>query len=398
MITFDGDNLEIIITSLGTYDAEQELYSDWKEWFKTGDNSKYPIAFDTTGGDDIDDTTTISGFFFLRNDLGWRIKMPEADGQVIINGDLFPRDNTLSMFTPSTGSFNVFLRQVVSSKSLVNTAAGTITQSDLDNIADAVWDEDIVAAHTTADTAGYIMNRSRYIERQVFVDTDAVSNGNGSAGSPYDNIGDAIDFAEANSIKKIVVYAEITLDRNLKNFSIVGVGAPVINTNGQDLKGTEFSHCTMRGTYLNHIVVQESVLDDGFWLNGFFENSALNGDLTCVDGGTVLLTQCVSNIAGLSRPTISLNGIGSSKLSVRKYSGGLTLKDCNNAADEVTLGVTETKLTLENTCTAGIISVRGDAYFTDNSNGSTVDITALIHVPDIEFTKKKAALAAALSA
>ena len=123
-ITFDGDNLEIIVTTIGTYDATEDIYSDWKVWLKTSDNAKYPLAFDTTGGDPLDATTEISGYFFLRNDLGWRIKMPEADGRVIINGDLFPRVDTIAMFTPSTGSFNVFLTQVVSSKSLVSTSSG----------------------------------------------------------------------------------------------------------------------------------------------------------------------------------------------------------------------------------------------------------------------------------
>jgi hypothetical protein len=123
-ITFDGDNLEIIVTTTGTYDAKEDIYSDWKVWFKTSDNAKYPLAFDTTGGDPLDATTDLSAFYFLRNDLGWRIKMPEANGRVIINGDLFPRDDTIDLFTPSTGSFNVFLTQVVSSKSLVSDGAG----------------------------------------------------------------------------------------------------------------------------------------------------------------------------------------------------------------------------------------------------------------------------------
>lgn len=152
-VTFDGDNLRIIITTLGTYNAEQELYSDWKEWFKTGDNAKYPIAFDTTGGDPIDATTELSGFFFLRNDLGWRIKMPEATGRVIIEGDLFPRDSTIDLFEASTGSFNVFLTQVVSSKSLVSASQASLTPGDLTDIADAVWDEPM-AGHTTAGTFG----------------------------------------------------------------------------------------------------------------------------------------------------------------------------------------------------------------------------------------------------
>lgn len=213
---------------------------------------------------------------------------------------------------------------------------------------------------------------------KVYVDTSALVNGDGTAGSPFDNIGDAIDFAEANSIKQIVAYAEITLDRNLKNFTVLGIGVPVINTAGFDLKGSKFFQCTMRGTYLDRIIVQESVLDNNFELNGFFEKCALNGDVICIDGGSVLLANCFSLMTGVAQPSLSLNGIGSSTASVSGYKGSLTVKDVNNANDEVNLGMAEGELILENTCTAGIIKPSGTVYFVDNSNGSTVDTDALV--------------------
>ena len=222
---------------------------------------------------------------------------------------------------------------------------------------------------------------------KVYVDTEALVNGDGSAGSPFDNIGDTIDYAEVNGIKQIVVYSEVTLDRNLKNFVVTGIGAPVIECNGQDLTKTEFRHCTMRGTYLGHVVVQESVLDNNFELNGFFERCALNGDLTCIDGGAVLLANGFSLMTGLAQPTLSLNGLGSSTISVTGYKGTLLVKDVNNAADEVTLGVTEGKLTLDTTCVAGVIAPSGMAYFIDNSNGSTVDTSGLISLTIEEIAK-----------
>lgn len=212
---------------------------------------------------------------------------------------------------------------------------------------------------------------------RVYVDTDALSNGDGTAGDPFDNIGDTVDYAEANGIKIIVTYAEITLDRNLKNFVVMGTGHPVINCAGYDLKNTEFIHCTLRGTYLDSIIATSSTLDDGFSLNGDFENCGLGGDLTCIDGGDVVLANCWSVMPGLARPTISLNGAGSSSLSIRSLSAGLTILDVNNVLDVVTVEMSQGKLTLDSTCTAGVISVRGISQFTDNSNGSTVDISGL---------------------
>ena len=248
---------------------------------------------------------------------------------------------------------------------------------DYDVLADAVWDEDIVSAHTTVDTAGHVLADSRLIRRVIHVDTDATSNGDGTAGSPFDNIGDAIDAAEAHSIKEIAVYAEVTVDRNLKNFTITGIGSPIINCNGQDLKNSEFTHCTLRGTYIDRITATECLLDDGFQLDGIFDTVALNGDLTCANNATVLLSNAVSNIAGLNRPTISMNSGTATQLSIRNYSGGLTILDSDHVNDACTVEMNQGKLTIDSTCTAGIISVRGISQFVDNSAGATVDTTGL---------------------
>jgi hypothetical protein len=73
------------------------------------------IAFDTTGGDDLGDAEFISGFFFLRNDLGWRMQGPGEAIEITLNGDLFPRDSLTAFFNFS----NDFITRKLSAKSLV---------------------------------------------------------------------------------------------------------------------------------------------------------------------------------------------------------------------------------------------------------------------------------------
>ena len=223
----------------------------------------------------------------------------------------------------------------------------------------------------------------KHIEQYVFVDTELLVNGDGSARSPYNNVTDAKDYAEANEIFQIITYSELTLDRTIKNFNIIGIGQPVIDMNGQSVDKCRFSYCTLRGQYTGSIVAQNSVLDDTFYLNGFFENCGVNGTLTCIDGGNVLLKNCASIIAGLGRPTISMNGTGSSNLAIRDWQGGLTITDCNNALDAVTVEVMGGSLTFDATCTAGTMVARGLGKFVDNSNGATViDETAYTVIPD----------------
>tara|TARA_R110000851_G_scaffold269143_1_gene421791 strand:- start:62 stop:637 length:576 start_codon:yes stop_codon:yes gene_type:complete len=116
--TFNGDTLTIQLPSVGSYDVESELYSAWKEWVLLSDNAKYPVAFETTGGDDIGGGQQIAPYFFCRNDLGWRIKAPQENGEVIIRGNLFPRNPLSTMFVES-GGFDAFIRQEVSTRAVV---------------------------------------------------------------------------------------------------------------------------------------------------------------------------------------------------------------------------------------------------------------------------------------
>jgi hypothetical protein len=123
--TFDGVNQYIQLPSLGTFDAQANLYSAWKEWFSQSDNAKYPPAFDTTGGDAVGGGQEIAPYFFCRNDLGWRIRMPESDGEIFIIGNLFPRDPVTPLFLQASG-YDAFLRLEVSTRAVVVTDASQV--------------------------------------------------------------------------------------------------------------------------------------------------------------------------------------------------------------------------------------------------------------------------------
>lgn len=122
MPTFDGENLLITLdAATPEVDAKVDLYSDWKEWFKISGNAKYPIAFDTTGGDPTTATGKVAAYFFLRNDNGWRIQPAEEDADITIIGNLYPRDSTLSMFMETTGGFTVLITIERDASSVVET-------------------------------------------------------------------------------------------------------------------------------------------------------------------------------------------------------------------------------------------------------------------------------------
>jgi hypothetical protein len=128
--TFDGANLYIILPSIGSFDAQTEIYSAWKEWVSLSDNAKYPLAFDTTGGDDVGGGQKIAPYFFCRNDLGWRIKMPSQDGEITVTGNLFARNPLLNLFEQTAG-FDAFLKLEVSTRAvLVETGVSGLTSGE----------------------------------------------------------------------------------------------------------------------------------------------------------------------------------------------------------------------------------------------------------------------------
>lgn len=126
---FDGPNKLIKLPSVGSFDVQVNLYSAWKEWVALGDNAKFVPAFDTTGGDSIGTGQAIAPYFFCRNDLGWRIKMPDASGEIILSGNLFPRDPATTLFTASAG-YDAFLRLEVSSRAVAITQSEQIQKLD----------------------------------------------------------------------------------------------------------------------------------------------------------------------------------------------------------------------------------------------------------------------------
>tara|TARA_B100001939_G_scaffold44630_1_gene34430 strand:- start:4978 stop:5418 length:441 start_codon:yes stop_codon:yes gene_type:complete len=130
---FDGINKFITLPNIGEFDAQVNLYSAWKEWVQLSDNAKFPPAFDTTGGDPVSSSEAVAPYFFCRNDLGWRIKMPSANGEIVLTGNLFPRDSNQALFLSTVG-FDAFLRLEVSTRAVVITADGQDYTAQLDKI------------------------------------------------------------------------------------------------------------------------------------------------------------------------------------------------------------------------------------------------------------------------
>lgn len=70
--TFDGDTRTITVNpAYNQITVKDDIYSAWKEWVALRDNSKFPRALRTVGGDPVGQGLAAGDLYFLIN--GWRV-------------------------------------------------------------------------------------------------------------------------------------------------------------------------------------------------------------------------------------------------------------------------------------------------------------------------------------
>ena len=213
------------------------------------------------------------------------------------------------------------------------------------------------------------------ITRSVFIDTENLVNGDGYQQTPFNNFTDAVDYAETNGLKHLVILADATIDRLLKNFVITGIGTPTIDTNGQNLDKSEILRCGLIGSYTGRIVAQECNIVGLFTLNGFFEKCAFSANLIVPDGGLALVKDCNSFVTGITPPSIDVGGVaGTAELVVTGFDGGMQINNVNQVTDNVKFLSHAGRIIVDVSCTqASNINLGGISRFIDNSSGQDVN-------------------------
>lgn len=138
-VTFDGTNKLIIVNNeITELDVQVDLYSDWKEWMKEGDNSKFISTMRTVGGDPTTGIKSVSPYFFLTN--GWKIRPYEGNHTLNITGNLFvdePETYGNNIIVNTLGYYNVLVNMTTTSDA-ITISSGGITEQDKEDIVEAV--------------------------------------------------------------------------------------------------------------------------------------------------------------------------------------------------------------------------------------------------------------------
>lgn len=359
-VSFNGINREIIILpSIEDIDVQIDLYSDWKEWVLLSDNSKYPAAFRTFGGDPTIPGQFAPRYFFLINN--WELLASSVSVDVATN-----------LYSDADGSGIV-----------IDNAAVLVRNSDA-----AVVDTGL---EQSLDYNGIVYINTR-------LSNTGVEYPYGTIAQPVTNLTDAVIIADQYGINTFNIRGDINFDIDMVNCSFEsGEYSPTVNFETIDVSNSEFNNFTLTGTIsmpdLQNISVDKCIIDNLHGFNGIAHNCALRGDIFVSPEHSiryVLLIDCVSSISGFGYPTIHFLDAATisniDNINVRNYSGGIGLSGSNFGTGSVaSIELDPGIIHLEPNIINGKITVRGVGSLDNNlidSNNVELDTTGFFY--DIE--------------
>lgn len=240
-------------------------------------------------------------------------------------------------------------------------AAGDITvlESPVDGL--------VAKGSMTAEESSKLDDIHGQVRRAVFIDTEQVINGNGYQQTPYNNWTDGVDYAEAieNNLKDLFVSADATVDRQLKNFTIEGIGLPTLDLNSQIMDKSIFRLCGLTGGYSGSINAIECALINLSGLNGVLFTVNAFGTLKVAPGGNVTIWDVKQAFAGLGWG-LDMNTGTTSKAAIHESVGDVTVINMDDADDLLEYNGTG-DITFSASCVAGTARVTGKVRITDNS-------------------------------
>jgi hypothetical protein len=351
MTDFNGEELIItldpVVNGVLTVDVAV-LYKEWKTWMLDG-NMRFPEAFRTTGGDELTSIINAGAYFFVRNDLGWRIRPFENDGDYFFIGNAAAQDTSIRITTSTIGSFRTAILGLQ-----------PVTQ-------------------------GVTQSMAAQLEFNVFAGSVAVDVVNGVAGTgssgldpigtrsaPSNNMADALSIAVSHGLHLFTLINDITITSGDFSagfeFTADNINTLITAEAGANLSNCVFSNVTATGELdgvnrLNRAQVQAVTS-----MSGQLSLSDLFSTIDII--GTTHLLQCFSGAAALGYP--SLQSVGSNEVIVRDFRGSLGIGGMTGGAHSI--GVYGGRIVIEANCTGGTVYARGDPYEITDMSGGAVTI------------------------
>lgn len=207
-----------------------------------------------------------------------------------------------------------------------------------------------------------LLEDTAYHKKEIYINTELGVNGVGTESSPFNNVSDAVDFAELKGWKRLILLSDSTIERTLKNFTIEGIGLPTIDFNGQDVDKSEFIKVKLTGQQVGSITAREVILLPGLTgVNGVYKESGIAGDIVMANNSVSTFASISILFLGTPSPYCIDLGVGNTNviLNVRKISGAIEVKNCDAPAKFATFEFSGGKFIAGATNSNGIVGVAG---------------------------------------
>ena len=269
---------------------QDDIWSRFQDWHKANEWST--IALGRSGGASRGLVDGVEGF--ATNDYevltlsGWAFVPADYPHTLEIFGNMLSDQQGVSVFDAvRLTSIGVLAYvRMADSFQVVKISTGSVLTPEQDALLTSIYNEVI------------------YIERWIHIDTEQAIDGNGTQKSPFNNLDSALTYMEANNLLRIHTVSDLTLDRTSKNFVVIGIGNPTIDFNGQNLNGSQFQNCTLRGTMTGAITVDNCDLLNNVQIFGRVRRSAFLG--TVEQMGSTNYNGCYSGVTGLGYPKLKI--------------------------------------------------------------------------------------------
>jgi hypothetical protein len=347
-ITIDGENkiIDIGYDAATTVVDASAIYSRWKDWVQL-EGAWADEAFSlSVGGNDLGGGVNLDAYYFLRNDLGWRIRAADQDHKLIINGQLFGFASATAIALARPGRTIVYEYTLSSRSQVVNPAADPTTAA-----------------------SGY--------QGQVYLDpTSAFSDSDyptGTSVQPVNNVSSAIAIASKYGLKTLYVLGSLTLIEDVEGLILRGDDAGVLVTvdTAANVLNTVFDGVNVTGYFDGPARIRNATVNniiDGFV--GEMDNCNFTTGITCI--GDVNLHNCSSDQPGAGSPFIDLAGV-SHDVQIRNYNGSIEVRGMVTGS-MISVDLVAGRVIIHSSCTGGNLKVRGVGEPIEDNSGAVVAI------------------------
>jgi hypothetical protein len=256
----------------------------------------------------------------------------------------------------------------------------------------------------SANSAGLTYSKqvedSSFGDQRVWIDVNNGLSGTlyprGTTADPVNNLADAQAIITQRGLPKrlhLLGTLNISASDNISGYDIEGAGtklATLVVATGANTNDLSISDLSMSGDLNGNLQAKDAVslsnVDD---FDGKLVNCGLAGTVDLGAGGSAShdFIDCYSEVPGNSRP--DCNSLTSLDVQFRRYSGGLTVINFNDAGNNMSIDLVAGTVEIASSCTAGTIVVRGNAKLIDNSGaGCSVVTNGLVEAEDVRTSRQ----------